>query len=76
MGIAIADFNDDGWTDVFVANDTEPNFLFVNQGDGTFSRSRAAWGIAYNEQGAVVSGMGADARTTTTTAGSTSSTTT
>ena len=35
MGIGIADFNDDGWMDVFIANDTEPNFLFVNQKNGT-----------------------------------------
>ncbi|HXK08187.1 MAG TPA: CRTAC1 family protein [Vicinamibacteria bacterium] len=62
MGIAIADFDDNGWPDVFVANDTEPNFLFMNKGDGTFSEESWAWGIAYDEQGAVVSGMGADAR--------------
>ena len=36
MGIGIADFNNDGWMDVFIANDTEPNFLFLNQGNGTF----------------------------------------
>ncbi len=62
MGIAIADFDDNGWPDVFVANDTEPNFLFMNQGNGTFEEESWAWGIAYDEQGAVVSGMGADAR--------------
>jgi hypothetical protein len=62
MGIAIADFDDNGWPDVFVANDTEPNFLFMNRGDGTFEEESWAWGIAYDEQGAVVSGMGADAR--------------
>ncbi len=62
MGIGIADFNGDGWMDVFIANDTEPNFLYVNQGDGTFKEESWAWGIAYDEQGAVVSGMGADAR--------------
>jgi enediyne biosynthesis protein E4 len=62
MGIAIADFDDDGWPDVFVANDTEPNFLFMNKGDGTFEEESWAWGVAYDEQGAVVSGMGADSR--------------
>ena len=41
----IADFNDDGWMDVFIANDTEPNFLFMNQGDGTFEEA-AAWNMA------------------------------
>jgi hypothetical protein len=60
MGIAIADFDGNGWPDVFVANDTEPNFLYMNQGDGTFLEDSWAWGVAYDEQGAVVSGMGAD----------------
>jgi hypothetical protein len=36
MGISIADFNDDGWPDVFIANDTEPNSLFINRKNGTF----------------------------------------
>jgi hypothetical protein len=62
MGIGIADFNGDGWMDVFIANDTEPNFLYINQGNGSFKEESWAWGIAYDEQGAVVSGMGADAR--------------
>jgi enediyne biosynthesis protein E4 len=60
MGIAIADFDDNGWMDAFFANDTEPNFLFMNQGDGTFVEDSWSWGIAYDEQGAVVSGMGCD----------------
>jgi hypothetical protein len=60
MGIAIADFDGNGWQDIFVANDTEPNFLYINQGDGTFLEDSWAWGVAYDEQGAVVSGMGAD----------------
>jgi hypothetical protein len=62
MGIAIADFDDNGWPDVFVANDTEPNFLYMNRGDGTFEEDSWAWGIAYDEQGSIVSGMGADSR--------------
>jgi len=60
MGIAIADYDGNGWMDVFIANDTEPNFLYMNQGDGTFREDSWAWGVAYDEQGAVVSGMGAD----------------
>jgi hypothetical protein len=60
MGIAIADFDGNGWMDVFVANDTEPNFLYMNQGDGTFLEDSWAFGVAYDEQGTVVSGMGAD----------------
>jgi hypothetical protein len=60
MGIAIADYDGNGWMDVFVANDTEPNFLYMNQGDGTFREDSWAFGVAYDEQGTVVSGMGAD----------------
>jgi hypothetical protein len=60
MGIAIADFDGNGWQDIFVANDTEPNFLYMNKGDGTFIEDSWAFGVAYDEQGAVVSGMGAD----------------
>ena len=61
MGIALADFDDNGWMDVFIANDTEPNFLFMNKGDGTFAEESWAWGVAYDDKGTVVSGMGADA---------------
>jgi hypothetical protein len=62
MGIGIADFNNDGWMDVFIANDTERNFLFLNQGDGTFKEVGLEFGVAYNESGATVSAMGADAK--------------
>jgi len=62
MGIAIADFNGDGWMDVFVANDTEPNFLFLNQRNGTFKEVGLEFGVAYNDEGATVSAMGADAK--------------
>lgn len=62
MGISIADFNGDGLMDVFIANDTEPNFLFINQENGTFKESGLDFGVAYNSQGASVSGMGSDAK--------------
>jgi hypothetical protein len=62
MGIGIADFNDDGWTDVFIANDTEPNFLFLNQGNGTFQEVGLLYGVAYNDTAAAVSSMGCDAK--------------
>ena len=62
MGISIADFNQDGWQDVFVANDTERNFLFLNQGDGTFKEAGLQYGVAYNDDGSTVSAMGCDAR--------------
>jgi enediyne biosynthesis protein E4 len=62
MGIAIADFNDDGWMDVFIACDTERNLLFLNQGNGTFKEAGMQHGVAYNESGSSVSSMGADAK--------------
>jgi enediyne biosynthesis protein E4 len=62
MGIAIADFAGNGRMDIFVANDTEPNFLFINQGDGTFKETGLEFGVAYNAQGDSVSGMGCDAK--------------
>jgi len=62
MGAAVGDVDNDGWPDVFVANDTVPNFLFRNRGDGTFEEVAAAWGVAVNQFGAAVSAMGADLR--------------
>jgi hypothetical protein len=62
MGVAIADFNGDGWPDVFIANDTEPNFLFINKGNGRFEEMSLLYGVAYNTTGARVSAMGCDAR--------------
>lgn len=62
MGIGLADFDDNGWIDVFVANDTMPAFLFMNDGDGTFTESAFERGVALPERGVPVAGMGADAR--------------
>ena len=62
MGIAIADFNDDGWPDVFIANDTEPNSLFMNRGNGTFEEKGLELGVAYNDNAHVGSSMGCDAK--------------
>jgi hypothetical protein len=62
MGIGIADFNDDGWMDVFIANDTERNFLFINQRDGTFKEDGLLLGVAYNDSGSTVSAMGCDSK--------------
>lgn len=61
MGISIADFTGNGLMDIFIANDTEPNFLFINQGNGTFKESGLEYGVAYNEEGHPVSSMGSDA---------------
>ena len=46
MGISIADFNGDGQHDVFIANDTEPNSLFINKGNGTFEEKGLELGVA------------------------------
>ncbi len=62
MGIGIADFNRDGLMDVFISNDTEPNFLYLNKGDGKFEESAMVYGVAYNDQAAIVSGMGCDVK--------------
>ena len=60
LGIAVADFNDDGWPDIFVANDTYQNFLYLNDGDGTFTDVALAAGVAYDEFGRARAGMGVD----------------
>ena len=61
LGVATCDFNQDGWPDVAVANDTEPNFLFKNNRNGTFSEVGRPMGIAVNEAGRARAGMGIDA---------------
>ena len=62
MGLGVADFDDDGWIDVYVANDTLPGFHFRNLGDGRFAEIGVEAGNAYTYYGAAVSGMGVDAR--------------
>ena len=62
MGISIADFNQDGLLDIFVANDTTPNFLYVNKGDGKFEEQGLSLGVAYDDNGATGSSMGSDAK--------------
>jgi hypothetical protein len=62
MGISIADFNGDGWQDVFIANDTEANSLFINKGDGTFEDQALQLGVAYDDSAKAVSSMGSDAK--------------
>ncbi|MFQ5631735.1 MAG: FG-GAP repeat domain-containing protein, partial [bacterium] len=60
LGVAVADFNDDGWPDIVVANDTQPNFLYMNNGNGTFKDIGLQAGIAYDEIGRARAGMGID----------------
>lgn len=61
MGISIADFNDDGLQDIFIANDTEANSLFMNKGNGTFEDQALPLGVAYDDSAKAVSSMGSDA---------------
>jgi enediyne biosynthesis protein E4 len=61
LGIALIDFNDDGWLDLFVANDTQPNRLYENKKNGTFVDVGVAAGVAFNEAGVARAGMGVDA---------------
>jgi enediyne biosynthesis protein E4 len=60
-GVVAADINNDGKLDLFVGNDTAPNSLFVNQGNGRFSDDGLLAGVAYNPFGVARSGMGVDA---------------
>lgn len=62
MGVAFADYDGDGFTDVFVCNDTVRNFLFHNEGNGKFTEVGVWAGVALTEDGAPVSSMGADFR--------------
>ena len=61
LGLAILDANQDGWPDILISNDTQPNKLYINNGDGTFTEKGIAAGIAYNEDGVARAGMGVDA---------------
>ena len=60
MGFAFGDYDNDGFMDVFVSNDTIQNFLLHNNGDGTFTDVALEAGVAYTANGGVVAGMGAD----------------
>jgi hypothetical protein len=61
LGITVLDFNDDGWPDLFVANDTTPSLLFRNRGDGSFEEVGVRTGIVLDERGVAYAGMGVDA---------------
>jgi hypothetical protein len=61
LGAVLLDFDNDGWLDLFVANDTQPNKLYRNNHDGTFTESALSAGVAYSDAGKARAGMGTDA---------------
>jgi hypothetical protein len=61
LGVAILDVNNDGWPDILLSNDTQPNKLYVNKKNGTFEEKGVAAGIAFSEDGVARAGMGVDA---------------
>src|SRR6187549_466484 len=61
LGVALLDYDDDGWMDLFVANDTEPNKLYRNNHNGTFTDNAVIAGVAFSEAGTARAGMGVDA---------------
>ncbi len=61
LGVAIVDYDRDGWSDIFVANDTQPNKLYKNNGGkGTFTETALTAGVALSEEGKARGGMGTD----------------
>lgn len=61
LGVVAADFDDDGWTDIYVANDGDPNQLWINQKNGAFKNEALLAGAAVNRDGKAEAGMGVDA---------------
>jgi hypothetical protein len=61
LGVAVLDYNTDGWPDLFVANDTQPNKLYRNNRNGTFMEEGVAAGVAFGEDGVARGAMGTDA---------------
>jgi hypothetical protein len=61
LGVVTADFNADGWIDIYVANDGDPNQLWINQKNGTFKNEALLAGVAVNRDGQAEAGMGVDA---------------
>ena len=60
LGVTVLDYNMDGWPDLFIANDTQPNKLYRNNKDGTFKEEGMSAGVAFSEDGVARGAMGAD----------------
>lgn len=61
LGVGLLDYDGDGWVDLFVANDTQPNQLFRNNRNGTFTDAAVAAGVAFSDDGVARGAMGVDA---------------
>jgi len=61
LAVVLADLNGDGWQDIFIANDTQRNFLYLNNRDGTFRDATYSSGAGFSEDGKAEAGMSADA---------------
>jgi enediyne biosynthesis protein E4 len=61
LGVATPDVNQDGWPDLLISNDTQPNKLYINNREGTFTEKGVPAGVAYSEDGIARAGMGVDA---------------
>jgi hypothetical protein len=60
LGVAMLDYDNDGWPDLLFSNDTQPNKLYRNNGDGTFTEKAVVAGVAFSEDGVARAGMGVD----------------
>ena len=60
LGVAFADYDEDGWTDIYVANDSVMSFLYRNKGNETFENVALTAGVGYNDDGRPFAGMGVD----------------
>jgi hypothetical protein len=61
LGIAVLDYDNDGWPDLLLSNDTQPNKLYRNNANGTFTEKAVVAGVAFSEDGVARAGMGVDA---------------
>ena len=61
LGVALLDYDQDGWPDIFIANDTQPNKLYRNRRNGTFTELGLTSGLAFSTEGRARAGMGVDA---------------